>query len=369
MGACTGCRSRFGVFEAVDIITSLNPTRLAWISAQQSLPAATKNERSQLRMGPRMTPETATRPRNASGNRLAQGLTVAACLFLCGAGFCIAKADDHESINKLIDDLLAAPSSTDFSERCTRLFHATTDNDLRQLTAHANTTIALAAGWERVRRTIPEAWTRGELSSSESLDKLLELIEQRTKIPPPAFWKEAIRTAEYRARDNIYVDASSRSEKADFLKRGFVVPDPPTPNVRWGDTDWLVTAEGREWRLPRLPYTNGAEKLAVTTNEKRVFFLLYSWSFDPHSLYAADRESGDVKWSTSVWEKSASIQMSGGVDRIRAELQLHDNEIVVFGISGPPLSGASISTAAIHYTDLVRPSLTILAVGPSSLRT
>ncbi len=89
-----------------------------------------------------------------------------------------------------------AGSPRELARSCSRLFGDATAEQLRQLVAHPHRGVALAAGWERVRRTLPKEKQEGTVRPNERmLSSFLELVEGRTQVPLPRFWEYRVQSA------------------------------------------------------------------------------------------------------------------------------------------------------------------------------
>ncbi len=76
----------------------------------------------------------------------------------------------------------------------TLLSTASTD-ELDRIVSAPDRTVALAAGWERVLRTVPEPKNTMVTPDEREISRFLRLVEARIGMPLPEPWKAALKTA------------------------------------------------------------------------------------------------------------------------------------------------------------------------------
>ncbi len=97
---------------------------------------------------------------------------------------------------------LAAADGGDLGDANKEYMDLLSPDDLQALTLHENNSVALAAKWELVCRTIPADWERlkrPQPVSSDELAQFLGFVEGRTRVAIPEWWQESV--LELRAYD------------------------------------------------------------------------------------------------------------------------------------------------------------------------
>src|SRR5579859_3591959 len=109
-------------------------------------------------------------------------MTIGALVFAAGSAFFASATDKQvpEGNKEAIMDSIRADSPKELAIQLNSLFSASRIGELDRLASAKNCTVALAAGWERVRRTVPEA-KHGEIVSpdAKAIARFLGLIEGR----------------------------------------------------------------------------------------------------------------------------------------------------------------------------------------------
>jgi hypothetical protein len=152
--------------------------------------------------------------------------------------------------------------------------------------------VALAAGWERVCRTVPAA-EQDELVNpdKEAISRFLGLLEGRIQFSIPGEWEAAVKSARaYHRRDFRF----SRPERGEQ-------PFPGHGLLRRAGHQWIVKKDARLIKLPTSDGSGPVDFAAVEFAGEKAFTALYGWPPAPYKLIATDLGSGEVIWSSSVW--------------------------------------------------------------------
>ncbi len=183
-------------------------------------------------------------------------------------------------------------SSRQLATRIGKLLSSTPTSELKRLATVPDCNLALAAGWERVCRTVP-ATEQEELVNpdAEAISRFLGLLEGRIQFSIPAEWEAAVRSAKaYRQRDFRF----PRPERGEQ-------PFPGHGLLRCAGHHWIVKKDGQLIKLPTDDGSGPVDFAAVEVAGDRTFTALYGWPPAPYQLFATDRESGAVIWSSRVW--------------------------------------------------------------------
>lgn len=241
--------------------------------------------------------------------------------------------DDHgrtsdKETAAMLAVLLAADDPEELAWSYHELFVKANEEQLRGLLSHTNDGVALAAGWEKVRRTIPKGDELADVKPERTaLSRFLGLVEGRLHMPLPPGWEAALQATSSNGRENIWFgdpdevgakvvvhgDATENDRHADFRQEGHQC------RVTVGDKTWL------------LPSEDLVESMFVELAGATAFVALYCWPPASYTLYAIDRESGKVLWRSKVWAQGDLCTWTGhGWHNV--ELRIRGNAMVVFGV-------------------------------------
>jgi hypothetical protein len=245
-------------------------------------------------------------------------------------------ADDGRT-DKRVEELRKRETPEALAEAYCVLFRDATDEELRQLTAHPNSGLALAAGWERVRRTVPVARQKNIVCPDKCvLCRFLGLVEGRVQVPVPRVWCTAVEAAKSYGCSSIQFPLLALQHD---VEGGYRVPGVNCPvfpegrvSVRREGDRLLLTLNSRTWSLLDKGYGRPPPVRALLAKD-RLFVAVYISAPAPFHLYALDSSSGDVIWSTKVWAEGGFVDYTG-VGSHEVEMQVQGNCVVVFGVAG-----------------------------------
>jgi hypothetical protein len=216
-----------------------------------------------------------------------------------------------------------ADSPEELATRLAGLLAAAPMGELDRLVSDPDCTVALAAGWERVRRTIPRAKAQEVVSpDGEALSRFLGLIEGRARVPIPGAWEATVKSAKGHSPKAVWFPLLEPVRK-DLAR--------PRPLRRDGD-QWIVEQEGRTIKLPAEDGLGLVDHAAVLLVGETLYVALYGWPPNPYRLFAVDRGSGKVIWSSKVWAAGGLMSYEGQGWHV-ATLHSAGETLAVFGVS------------------------------------
>jgi hypothetical protein len=205
---------------------------------------------------------------------------------------------------------------------------AVTD-ELTRLVSVGNCTAALAFGWERIRRTMPEAKLPRVLHpdmpgagtvSEEKVARFLGLIEGRLRVAPPREWEAALKSARWYGRNAYFFSSSDERD----VRSGW--------QVRRDGEHWVLRQDGDSIRVSA-KNTKGVLNAAVVEFDKNTEFVaLYHSAPVGYMLFALERGSGTEIWHSEVWAFS-NLRPLQGRQNHRIEMRFTEETVVVFGTS------------------------------------
>jgi hypothetical protein len=216
-------------------------------------------------------------------------------------------------------------SPRELSFRIRKILSSSPTSQLDRLVTVPDCTLALAAGWERVCRTLPEEERDEAIGLNEqAVSRFLGLLEGRIQFPIPEPWEASVKAAKGYSQRHINF---ARPKPADqsVIREG---------HLRRVGSQWMVKQESQ---LIKLPAEDGFGPIDYAAAERAggtVYVALYGSPPYPYKLFAVDRATGRVLWSSKVWAISDWRGYSGQESH-DVFLRSAGETVAVFGISGP----------------------------------
>lgn len=114
-------------------------------------------------------------------------------------------------LDSQIEAVLNPKYGVDFADRCKKFFENRSRAELRVLKSHPCAGIALGAGWEQVRRSVPKTELFHAMNVDEKhLQNFLDLVTNRLGVVPPVWWKEAVLRSRAYSRSTISFDIDEK---------------------------------------------------------------------------------------------------------------------------------------------------------------
>jgi hypothetical protein len=222
----------------------------------------------------------------------------------------------------------------------------TPDDPVGQLVAGSNTSVAIGAAWERVRRAIePRGAAQPAVGREAAISRFLGVVEGRLGVALPAWWEQAVQTAGHREESvgvsfdfGEFPDNASRPPELHV-----VVPDRPgrlavralrNVTVEEHDDHWLIRRGDDTCRLPiRVVHETRrlVGLLSVAFSDGRCYVALFNESIGPYQLTALDTATGNVLWTTRVWTATPSGGSTGSPSNW-VDIDASKDRIVVLGM-------------------------------------
>jgi hypothetical protein len=224
---------------------------------------------------------------------------------------------------KNLKPLSLARSPRELAVRLNKLLSSSSTIELNRLVAEPDTTVALAAGWERVSRTLPASRQEEPLApDDQAISRFLGLLEGRIQIPVPAAWEAAVKSVKAHRQGEVRF---SRVKEAGQ-------PFPDGAFLRRAGERWIVKKDGHLIKLPANDGLGPVDFAAVEIAPERAYTALFGWPPVPYELSATDRGSGEIVWSTRVWATGDWLSYSGTGWHFVAIRSARES-VAVFGIS------------------------------------
>jgi hypothetical protein len=226
-----------------------------------------------------------------------------------------------------------AKSPDELADRIEKLLSHSTRGDLGRILSVRDSTAAIAAGWQRVRLTMPETkqdeWV---VPDSLAISRFLGLIEGRFSVSVPKVWEETVRSITGYSRETVWFPA-----RLDLL---LLKRDIAEWRVEADRGNWLVTKGNYQIVLPAEDRAGPVENAVVELAESKTYVAMYGSSTIGYKLFAVDPTSRKVIWTSEVWGPSmvrprgALILIREGGDWHFVTIRSSGDLVAVFGISG-----------------------------------
>ena len=243
--------------------------------------------------------------------------------FLCAYGGTVLgdvpadKSDDTKSLSR-------AKSPRHLTDRLDRVFSAVSARDLDRLALEPDFTCALSAGWQRVRRTMPEAMPNHDVSpDGEAIARFLGLIEGRLQVAVPDAWEATVKSAKSHDCKNTWFSCPKKLKQLTGADG----------RIRRVDDEWLLDRDGLSIRIPAGCDIRENSNIAVQIDGDNLYLALYDCPPTPYRLVAIDRASNKINWSSEVWAAGGVVSYTGKGWHF-AEIRLERGLLFVFGLSG-----------------------------------
>ena len=251
-----------------------------------------------------------------------------ACLFFNGChefGHC--QSSHGESEKQEPAPVISIDKPYEFGKRILAITGDASDEELAQLVDNAEPSIALAAEWERLIRSIPSQSLEFKyVVLKESATKpFLDLVKQKIGINPPYKWRKIVQLAEW------YAPVPNQLP-VDFNVRAILDTKPVQPSITHDGRQTVVQQGDNTWLIPEDKGVGVAKRAAVGIQDKTAYVAVYSGSApNPYHLYAL--EEGTVVWSSRVFAECNRLNYNGICFHF-VEIVTTQNQVILFGLGG-----------------------------------
>jgi hypothetical protein len=205
-----------------------------------------------------------------------------------------------------------AETPEELANRLNDVLSKSTGGDLNRLIASQDTTLALAAAFERVRRTVPGQKSGARIRpDTHAVTRFLGFVEGRIKVVIPELWEEVVKS------DSI----------PEKLLKGSL---PEVSKLKLDGDDWIVKTDNGTIKLPAENGSARADAAAVQSDGEIAYVAVYGPFPVPYRLLAVNRRTGKVIWSTKVWGVGGLRDYQGPAIYF-ANIRLTDDLVAVFG--------------------------------------
>ncbi len=268
---------------------------------------------------------------------------LAICAALVASSFATLAGEDNNAPDSKIDNLLHATSTSELARAYRQLFDNTLTDDLPKLIANSNTSISMAAAWERVRRKVPNGYRADKVRPDpEVVSRFLGVVEGCTQVPLPQAWENAIRSTKARGRNDFVFDTYFPTNAV--MRPGVInINGTAAGETRKEGNRCIIEMPDKKWSFELERGTSDVDNVTIAMAGATAIVAPSEWPPMPYLLYAVQPDTGTVNWSTSVWCAGDFCGYEGQGSH-HVNLKLRDQEVFVFGFSE--------NTAYIEWFDL-----------------
>lgn len=194
--------------------------------------------------------------------------------------------------------------------------------DLPRLVSDPDCTLALAGGWERVRRTFPQAKQQNAVNvNGRAISRFLGLIEGRLRVIIPESWEASAMSATGYGQNTI----------------GFTLSEPMWEILKKqkplrSDDHWILEKDGQTIKLPAEDGHGLIRNFSLLIDGETTYVALYGWPATPYSLFAIERGSNKILWSSKAWA-TGGLKGYQGLGSHFVEMRSTDETLIIFGCS------------------------------------
>jgi hypothetical protein len=228
----------------------------------------------------------------------------------------LAKRDNTPSLSE-------ANSPEELARQIAELLPSAPAEELDRLVSAPDCSTALAAAWERVRRTMPEADPQEIVAPHrQAVSRFLGVLETRLGVPLTKAWEETFKSVQAHSRQLPWF---SYPQHPATRFGGLVAPK------REGDK-WIVAWGSVKVQLPAEDGLGLHDHASMMVEGGIAYVALYGWPPSPYRLLAVEQATGKIMWSEKVWAAGDLLNYEGQGWHF-AEISIADERLVVFGIS------------------------------------
>jgi hypothetical protein len=252
-------------------------------------------------------------------------LCVTICLFILPAMARHVATAGHgvEDKKHSLTSLSRANSPRALEAGVVKLLSSSQTSELDELVTDPDCAVALAAGWERVCRTLPvEEQDKLVIPDARMISRFLGLLEGRIQVHIPEGWEAAVKSAKAYGQRSVTFSVPRHEDQ----------PSPGHGFLRRAGDRWIVKKESQLIKLPADDGAGPVDYASVEFADSRAYTALYGWMPIPYLLSATDRGSGEIIWSSRVWANGDRGAYTGP-GRHFVTIRSTRDKIVVFGLS------------------------------------
>jgi hypothetical protein len=158
---------------------------------------------------------------------------------------------------------------------------------------------------------------------SQAMASFLALVEAKLNAPIPKSWQRIVQGANGVSRKNL---GFSGTTLIDLTQRE-IIP------AKRSHGAWTVVKDGITIKFAGAADSGAIDGAAVELACDKAFVALYGWPPIPYPLFAVDRASGRIIWSSEV-RATGDLTAWDGLGFHLATMRLTGDRLIVFGVSG-----------------------------------
>jgi hypothetical protein len=244
-------------------------------------------------------------------------------------------SDTQETLSERVRAVTDATSPDAAAEASRALLNPASRAELRELLGQSNSGVALYAGWEQLRRTLPNEHQPVPIAIDPiEAARFAGLLEGRLMTALPRAWEQSL----------LHGEASDRESCS------FPIPRPSTKQVgsdlhtidnmqvRASDSVVRVLLNSHQWNiendlLSAARRSGPIDAFSAVSDGTHCYVSLHSMSAAPFRLYCFDGPSSRIAWTAHVWGEGGRVRTAGV--RVNAVwLVIAHDELCVFGATG-----------------------------------
>lgn len=214
------------------------------------------------------------------------------------------------------------------SEAYKELFTYLGRDGVKKLTNDEETSIALQAAWETLKKTVkrnpPIRGRTDFVFDKKSTQEFLEFFSKRVKADPPDWWRAAL------VKGDVFPEGHHA-----FMDLGEELPMRPKVDVKKDEV--IITAGKQSVKISVTAYDEVANEVATLGTapvalwgEEQSFVARPGFRAYPFNVVSANSKTGKKVWMTSVWAARRGFS-SGEAEGYPIEIRRERDTVIVYG--------------------------------------
>lgn len=241
----------------------------------------------------------------------------------------LAAASAFASCQQLLLPESAKESAEGISQFIRENIRKATSAELDKLADNPDMTIALAAGWERVLRTIPEKSGDGlHAVDKKATTRFLKLVRKRVGVVIPKLWYRTVEKTMHNYDGSVwFLPGKGLDRGLDQLSLAV-------------SRRWKLTKQNDQWKV-----SNGRESVlfpgsvadpqrsyaSMALDKGWAYIAVPEDSLYQYKFYCTTLTDNTIKWSSHVWATGFWGNRTGSMPPPAVEIIVKDSKAIVFG--------------------------------------
>jgi hypothetical protein len=238
-----------------------------------------------------------------------------------------------ESVERTVKAVVDATGPFVAAEQYRVLFSGMKAPSIDELTLSSYDSLAIQAAWQLVNLTLPEKNPEDGnpivfRPDGDKLNWFLGFFQGRGHMRVPKWWKQSLLDARANTRSDIWFPDRGDGVGGTGPAPAKVTANPAQSLITVGTDSAVLPADLVKEHPSGLP-----ARFSAVFTPKMCYVAIYDDAVYPYAVVCVDRQTARVIWRARGWG-SWWYQIGGSVGNARVTLEIQDDRVVVFGVSG-----------------------------------